>query len=148
MRKGGFSLEGIVALLCASEYGHISKTHIHSDQYDLLFINTRVRGKKTALWNQTLPFLLCQPTIWRAALGNANILDKTHKHTHTRASTQAQQNLPGHIVYRQNNSLCQRIRCNNLRDGRWFSSFQLGIKVQSIICCVLVETETQVGHFF
>lgn len=67
--------------VCLTEYGHISKTHIHSNQYNLLFINTRVRGgKKAALWNQTLPFLLCQPTIWRTALGNANIQYKTHTH--------------------------------------------------------------------
>lgn len=121
--KGGFSSAGnccIAVCLTVKRHriknGHISKTHIHSNQYNLFkFINIRARGKKTALWNQTLPFLLWQLTIWRTALSNANIQDKTNTQAcawmHTR--TRTYWNLPGHIVDRQNNSLFQKIKSNN-----------------------------------
>lgn len=48
MSKGGFTLLGIVASLCASEYGDISKTHAASNSTSPSSLIREHEGKKTA----------------------------------------------------------------------------------------------------
>lgn len=139
--------------MCATEYGVISDTHTqtnthrhahtHREQYDLFkFINTRVGGKKAALWNQTLPFLLCQLTEpWAMQTYST-------KHTHTYTHTKL---LPGHIVHRHNKSFFSiGLDTNNpvVREAVRWLCFKLGFKVHSIICCDLEKTRVPDFFFF
>lgn len=157
MSKGGFFLQGIVALPCASQSTDTLAKHTYTA------INTtsnpnpnpssliqEYEGKNSTMKPNTT-FSVLSADYLKNTLGNANIQDKTHTCTHTHAYTHTHRNLPGHIVYRQNNSLFQRIRCNNpcsetLVGG--FKGFNWGLRCKVLFLVSLWRQRNKLCIFF
>lgn len=84
--------------MCLTEYGHISKTHIRSNQYDhFRFINTRVREKNSTMKpNTTFPALSADnlknsPGQCRHTGQNTHTDAGTRTHTHTHIHNETSQ---------------------------------------------------------
>lgn len=111
---------------------HVSKarTRTHSNQYN------RVQVHYYKSTRETGDTMKPNTTFQTQSADSLENSPEQCKHTGQNTHTHTQQNLPGHIVYRQNNSLFQKIRSNKalLRDTvRWFQCFKLGFKVKNIV---------------